>query len=99
MESTGEQKTEDYQLIFDRITQHIPQWKETLVSVDELTIRRLSGLSNACFRVQIKEGIKKTLEPKTLLYRRFEQDLTDKRIEQAIFETKSEDGTGPKLYF
>jgi hypothetical protein len=39
------------------------------------------------------------LEPKVLLYRRFEQDLTDKRIEQAIFEAKSADGTGPKLYF
>ena len=38
-------------------------------------------------------------EPRTILYRRFEQDLTDKRIEQAIFETKSEDGTGPKLFF
>ena len=34
-----------------------------------------------------------------MLYRKFEQELTDRRIEQAIFETKSEDGTGPKLYF
>lgn len=38
-------------------------------------------------------------EPRTLLYRRFEQELTDRRIEEAIFKTKSEDGTGPKLYF
>jgi hypothetical protein len=34
-----------------------------------------------------------------VLYRKFEQELTDKRIEQSIFEVKSEDGTGPKLYF
>jgi hypothetical protein len=33
------------------------------------------------------------------LYRRFEQDLTDKRIEEAVFKIKSEDGTGPSLYF
>ena len=81
MESTGEQKTEDYQLIFDRITKHIPHWKETLASVDELSIIRLKGNSNSCFRVEIKDGVKKTLEPKTLLYRRFEQDQTDKMIE------------------
>jgi hypothetical protein len=37
--------------------------------------------------------------PNTLLYRRFEQELTDKRIEQAIFEEKSADRSGPKLYF
>lgn len=36
---------------------------------------------------------------RVVLYRRFEQDLTDKRIEQAIFEIKSNDGTGPKLHF
>lgn len=67
--------------------------------MDDLTYRRLSGLSNACFRVQIKDGLHPDIEQRTILYRRFEQDLTDKRIEQAIFETKSEDGTGPKLYF
>ena len=34
-----------------------------------------------------------------MLYRKFEQEFTDRPIEQAIFEAKSEDGTGPKLYF
>ena len=67
----------------------------------------MSGLSNACFRVeltpqsveQLKTEGKPMPDPALLLYRRFEQELTDRRIEQAIFATKSEDGSGPKLYF
>ena len=102
MENSEEQKkegSEDFQIIFERIITHIPEWKQSVRSAEELSIRRLSGLSNACFRVTFKDGVNKTVEPKVLLYRRFEQDLTDKKIEQAIFETKSADGTGPKLYF
>ena len=105
MENSGEQTkeaSEDFKLIFERIVNHIPSWKQSLRSVEDLYIKRLSGLSNACFRVTIKDEIIKntiSVEPKTLLYRWFEQELTDKRIEQAIFETKSGDGTGPKLYF
>lgn len=37
--------------------------------------------------------------PKTLLYRRFEQQLTDRRIEQSVFQIKSDNGSGPKNYF
>ena len=88
------------QIIFDRLTQHVPQWKQSLEDQDDLIIKRLSGLSNACFRVKIKDDVALNVsEPRTLLYRRFEQELTDRRIEEAIFKAKSEDGTGPKLYF
>ena len=49
----------------------------------------MSGLSNACYRVEAnKETIEKFktegnggLEPPVLLFRKFEQDLTDKRVE------------------
>ena len=88
-------------IIFDRMVENIELWKLHVKSVDDFTIKRLSGLSNACFRVQIKEGHCLEIEDpqtRTILYRRFELDLTDKRIEQAIFLTKSEDGTGPKLH-
>jgi hypothetical protein len=37
--------------------------------------------------------------PKSVLFRIFEQELTDRRIEQAIFKVRSEEGTGPKLLF
>jgi len=33
------------------------------------------------------------------LFRKFEQDLTDKRIERAIFNIKSIDGSGPELIY
>ena len=49
--------------------------------------------------MHIPNGKYETIEPRTLLYRRFEQDLTDKNIEQGIFDIKSKDGSGPLLYF
>jgi hypothetical protein len=60
----------------------------------------MSGLSNACFRVNLKsDALPDLKEPRTLLYRRFVQCITDKRIEQAIYKTRAEEGTGPKLIF
>lgn len=57
----------------------------------------MSGLSNACFKVTLRDGL--TAEPSVILYRRFEQTLTDMRIEEAIFKVNSDDGTGPKLHY
>lgn len=95
------------QTIFERVGLHLSSWKAAVTSVEQLAIKRMSGLSNACFRVeltpqtveQLKAAGQQLPEPAVLLYRRFEQELTDKRIEQAIFEAKSEDGTGPQLFF
>ena len=56
----------------------------------------MSGLSNACYRVHIKEG---TTEPKTLLYRKFECEIVDKKVEGTIFQSMSDQSLGPKLYF
>ena len=86
-------------VILSRIHEHVPSWN-AIQSPSDLEIKRLSGLSNACFRVHIPAGkFEDIKEPRTLLYRRFEQDLTDKRIEQGIFDIKSQNGTGPKLHF
>lgn len=72
---------EDRKVIFEKITQHIQDWKDCLQSTDDLLIKRLSGLSNACFRVQISplclqknkdEGKSGEVETPVLLYRRFE---------------------------
>ena len=97
----------DTKAIVERVGLHLPEWKYCVESSNDLTIKRLSGLSNACFRVEltrdclkkVKESGNKQPDLKVILYRRFEQDLTDKRVEQAVFLTKSEDGTGPHLYF
>lgn len=94
----GEQSVND--LIFNRICSHIPDWSSALKTSEDLNIKRLNGLSNACYRVSIKDEVAPHLtDNRTLLYRKFEQELTDKRIESAIFRTKSEDKTGPYLHF
>ena len=77
----------------------MPQWKQALTSVDELSFTRLAGLSNICFKVGLKSGVDKILEPKNLIYREFKQNLVDLRIDRIMFEAKSADGSGPKLYF
>ena len=82
--------------IFDLITKNVPGWTN-VTSPDDIVFNRLSGLSNACYKVSTKDGI--SADPPVLLFRKFEQELTDRRIEQAIFQTKSDDGTGPKLFF
>ena len=85
--------------ILERIKEHIEPWK-SLLSTDYLEVQRMSGLSNACFRVHLKDGVFPDLkEPRTLLYRRFVQELTDRRIEQTVYAIKAEDGTGPTLHF
>lgn len=75
------------------------QWAQ-LKSFDDIEVKRLNGNSNAVFKVHIKDGLYPDItEYRTLLYRRYEQELCDKRIEQAIFKAMSDDGSGPKMFF
>jgi len=62
-----------------------------------LTLTRLSGLSNACYRVKIVpesdhelKSFLETIEPKTLLYRVFECPIVNWDMENEIFESLSE---------
>lgn len=72
-------------------------------SYEDLEYIRLRGNSNAVFRINLRnhsELVKSCPDlPGALLYRRFQQQLVDRSIEQAIFEAKSRDQSGPKLYF
>ena len=49
------------QVIFDRIKEHIPEWGRLMTDLNQLDIRRLSGLSNDVLLVlnyvQIQKGI------------------------------------------
>jgi len=63
-------------------------------------VKRLNGNSNAVFRVKIKDGLHPQItENRLLLYRRYEQDIIDKQIEQAIFKAMSDLNLGPKMFF
>jgi hypothetical protein len=83
---------QERQIIYDRILLHIPDWASVLSSPNDITIQRLSGLSNAVFKVDLNVAGQ---QKKTVLYRRFEQTLTDRRIENTVFQLKSDDGSGP----
>lgn len=75
------------------------EWAQYLKSADDITIKRLNGNSNACFKVSIEEGLApQIITNRSLLYRRYEQKIIDKQIEQAIFIAMSDEGTGPKCF-
>lgn len=82
----------------------IPSWKTVVKTPDDLKFVRLNGNSNACYKLSIKDKTvipedQKSSTPKNLLYRRFEQTVVDKLVEQAIFKARSDDKIGPHLYF
>jgi len=49
-----------YLEIYTNMKEHVPEWS-SLTSVDQLEIRRLSGLSNACYKVTYKDSDDKNL--------------------------------------
>ena len=85
-------------LILQRICDAIPSWSQKNLTLNQVDIKRLSGLSNACYRVSIKKELT-FCEPKVVLYRKFECQVIDKNLEAAIFKANSDAGLGPKLIF
>jgi predicted Ser/Thr protein kinase len=62
-----------------------------LKSVEELAIKRLSGLSNACYKV--------TYNHESVLYRKKSSTVADKEQEALLFEAASTQGLGPKCIY
>ena len=88
------------------IKQHIPSWRDCIaLNPDNIQLTRLSGLSNACYRVKImsetgpNKDLLSALEPQMLLYRLFECAIVDWNMENEIFQSLSDQDLGPKLYF
>jgi Choline/ethanolamine kinase len=79
--------------VLANIKKHVPTWAP--LSEHQVSLTRLSGLSNACYRVQHKVG---DIQPHSLLYRCFECPIVDWNMENEIFESLSEQDLGPKLY-
>ena len=72
-------------VILKHIKEHIESWKG--VTSEQISITKLSGLSNSCYRVHVESD--SAVQPMTLLYRKFECELVDKRVEATIFESMS----------
>ncbi len=89
-------KEEDlYKKVLSDIKKHIKSWKdcETL-QPHNIQLTRLSGLSNACYRVKIlpetgptqeKKELLAAVDPQMLLYRLFECAIVDWNMENEIF--------------
>ncbi|CDW90830.1 choline ethanolamine kinase [Stylonychia lemnae] len=93
-------------LILKNIQEHIPSWRN-IITHEMVHLTRLSGLSNACYRVKISPEVDddnfqvemQGLEPQSLLYRVFECPIVDWDMENVLFKTLSDQGIGPKLYY
>lgn len=93
------ERGEKPEVVLARVKEHMPAWGH--VSLDEVTISRLSGLSNACYKVSV--GPEVTIAdpdtPRKVLYRKFENEIIDNTIEEIVFRNMSERNLGPKFVF
>ena len=85
------------EVILARCQEHIEGWKD--LRLDQINIRRLAGMSNACYKVSIIDANCKVIEPDAVLYRKFLCEVIDKQVEATIFQSMSDQGLGPKLLF
>ena len=90
---------EDPVIILANIIRNIPTWSQSNPSLDLVEISRLSGLSNACYRVALKDGGDGESQAEPLLYRKFLCTVSNRDIEKVVFKTMAESGYGPKLYY
>ena len=91
----------EQELIILNIKQHFPAWAAAVQSAQQVQIRKLSGMSNACYKVELAKDIPLTDKavPRTLLYRKFECKIVDRQVEATIFQRMSDAGLGPQMYF
>jgi hypothetical protein len=65
------------QQVMVNIQNTLKTWAQVVLS--DVTITRMSGLSNYCVKVQITDReLKQYVEPNVILYRRFESVMADK---------------------
>ena len=75
----------------------IDEWADQ-IKPDDLIITRLSGMSNAVYKVEVRPNVSAKLKLKNVIYRQFEQDLTDATIERTVFRAMSDAGKGAQLF-
>ena len=86
--------------ILELCKKHVPAW-ESVESPEWIKAQRMSGLSNACYRVTVLDDspVGGKVLPKSLLLRFFLTEIVDLRIEHSIFQIMSDAKTGPFCYF
>lgn len=60
----------------------------------------MNGLSNSCYKVSLDKRVKLSDPdaPRTVLYRKIENEVVEKEIEYTIFKSMSDSGQGPLMY-
>ena len=48
---------ESPEVVLARIREHVPQWAQADVALEQVEIKKMSGLSNACYRVALKDEV------------------------------------------
>ena len=83
----------------DKLAKHIPivgkhldSWKN-VITPDDATIIKLSGLSNITCLVKAKD---RSVVPRYVIFRIFNNDLAEGDFEGAVFQCLSDEGIGPK---
>ena len=68
---------------------HVPAWAGRVNSLDDIEIKLLNGLSNSCYKVNLKSHIEiddvDDSVPRAFLYRKLECEVIDKVTERTIF--------------
>ena len=93
---------EKTEVIIARVCEHVEGWAEAVTAPEQVEISKLSGLSNACYKVSLKSEVSlppNCQTPRTLLYRKFECEIVNKQVEATLFESMSLAGLGPKLIY
>lgn len=89
------------QVMLDNIKKFIPAWAEAVHDIkDQVEFRKLNGLSNSCYKVSLDKRVRLSdpNAPRTVLYRKIENEVVEKEIEYTIFKSMSDSGQGPKMY-
>lgn len=87
------------EVILARVKEQMQDWRH--VSLYDVNISLLNGMSNACYKVFLEPGVELADPdtPRQVLYRKFENDHIDKKIEEVIFRTMSAKRMGPRFIF
>jgi len=96
----SQEKGEREEVIISNILEHVQGWSDAVQAPEQVEIKLLNGLSNACYKVALKGDVQlppNCQSPRKLLYRKFECEIVNKQVEATLFEEMSEAGLGPKL--
>ena len=88
--AASKERGEKPDVILARLRDCFPSWAQEVQSLEQVEISRLNGLSNACYKVELKPEVQLPSDdsdecPRVVLYRKFECEIIDKRVESTVF--------------